>query len=173
MWWNFGNACETVRFQDETSVQHTVKSSSGSTSPRMMSLAGGSSATPVFLGQDERNGVFSGPDESVQHTGLGGSSATPAKQCVFRMRSVCFQDEIRVQHTRRLRKAIIPGRDQCSTHRIFGDACETLSSQDERESSVLTTYWSEFTSSSRLFGGPASRHGSLNSLLQVALYRLS
>ena len=40
----------------------------------------------------------------------------------------------------------------------------------ERESSVLTTYWPESTWSSRLFSGPASRHGSLNSLFQVALY---
>ena len=37
----------------------------------------------------------------------------------------------------------------------------------ERESSVFTTYWSESTLSSKLFGGPASRHGSLNSLFQV------
>ena len=29
---------------------------------------------------------------------------------------------------------------------------------------LLTTYWSESTLSSRLFGGPASRHGSLHSL---------
>ena len=36
-----------------------------------------------------------------------------------------------------------------------------------RESSLLTTYWS---GSSDVFGGPASRHGSLNSLFQVALY---
>ena len=37
----------------------------------------------------------------------------------------------------------------------------------ERESSLLTTYWSGSTD---VFGGPASRHGSLNSLFQVALY---
>ena len=37
----------------------------------------------------------------------------------------------------------------------------------KRESSLLTTYWS---GSSDVFGGPASRHGSLNSLFQVALY---
>ena len=36
------------------------------------------------------------------------------------------------------------------------------------ESSLLTTYWSESTLSSRCFGGPALRHGSLNSLFQVA-----
>jgi len=40
----------------------------------------------------------------------------------------------------------------------------------ERESSLSTTYWSESTLSSRWFGGPASRHGSLNSLFQVALH---
>ena len=37
----------------------------------------------------------------------------------------------------------------------------------ERESFLLTTYWSGSTD---VFGGPASRHGSLNSLFQVALY---
>ena len=36
-----------------------------------------------------------------------------------------------------------------------------------RESSLLTTYWSESTLSSRWFGGPASRHGSLNSFFQA------
>ena len=34
------------------------------------------------------------------------------------------------------------------------------------ESSLLTTYWSGSTD---VFGGPASRHASLNSLFQVAL----
>jgi len=38
-------------------------------------------------------------------------------------------------------------------------------SQEER--SVLPTYWSGSTD---VVGGPASRHGSLNSLFQVALY---
>ena len=37
----------------------------------------------------------------------------------------------------------------------------------ERESSLLTTYWSGSTD---VFGVPASRHGSLNPLFQVALY---
>ena len=37
----------------------------------------------------------------------------------------------------------------------------------KRESSLLTTYWSGFTD---VFGVPASRHGSLNPLFQVALY---
>ena len=37
----------------------------------------------------------------------------------------------------------------------------------QREVSLLTTYWSGSTD---VFGGPASRHGSLNSLFQVALY---
>ena len=36
-----------------------------------------------------------------------------------------------------------------------------------RETSLLTTYWSGSTD---VFGGPASRNGSLNSLFQVALY---
>ena len=40
----------------------------------------------------------------------------------------------------------------------------------ERESSLLTTYWSESTSSSSWFAGPASRLGSLNFLFQAALY---
>ena len=40
----------------------------------------------------------------------------------------------------------------------------------EREISSLTTYWSESTSSSRRFGGPASRHGILKSIFQLALY---
>ena len=37
----------------------------------------------------------------------------------------------------------------------------------ERESSLLTAYWSGSTD---VFGVPASRHGSLNLLFQVALY---
>jgi len=37
----------------------------------------------------------------------------------------------------------------------------------QRQSSLLTTYWSGSTD---VFDGPASRHGSLNSLFQVALY---
>ena len=37
----------------------------------------------------------------------------------------------------------------------------------ERESSLLTTYWSGSTD---VFGVPASRHGSLNPLFQVAVY---
>ena len=37
----------------------------------------------------------------------------------------------------------------------------------ERESSLLTTYWSGSTD---VFGVPASRHGSLNPLFQVAFY---
>jgi len=37
---------------------------------------------------------------------------------------------------------------------------------DKRESSLLTTYWS---GSIDVFGGPSSRHGSLNFLSQVAL----
>ena len=40
----------------------------------------------------------------------------------------------------------------------------------ERESSLLTTCWSESTLSSRWFGGPASRHGSLTSVFRVALH---
>jgi len=40
----------------------------------------------------------------------------------------------------------------------------------ERESSLLTTYWSESTLPLKLFGGSASRHGSLNFLFQVALH---
>ena len=39
-----------------------------------------------------------------------------------------------------------------------------------RMSSLLTTYWSESILSSSWFGGPTSRHKSLNSLFQVALY---
>ena len=37
----------------------------------------------------------------------------------------------------------------------------------ERESSLLTTYWSGSTD---VFGVPASRHGSVNPLFQVASY---
>ena len=37
----------------------------------------------------------------------------------------------------------------------------------QRESSLLTTYWSGSTD---VFGGPSLRHGSLNFLFQVALY---
>ena len=37
----------------------------------------------------------------------------------------------------------------------------------ERETSLLTTYWSGSTD---VFGVPASRHGSLNPLFQIALY---
>jgi len=40
----------------------------------------------------------------------------------------------------------------------------------KREGSVLTASWSESTSSSWWLGGPASRHGSLNSFFQVALH---
>ena len=40
----------------------------------------------------------------------------------------------------------------------------------ERDSSLLTTYLCESTLSSRLFGGLASRHGSLNSLFREAIY---
>ena len=40
----------------------------------------------------------------------------------------------------------------------------------ERETSLLTTYWSAPTLSLRLCVGPASRHGGLNSLFQVALH---
>jgi hypothetical protein len=40
----------------------------------------------------------------------------------------------------------------------------------QTESSLLTTYWSEPTSSFSRYGEPASRHGSLNSLFQVVLY---
>jgi hypothetical protein len=40
----------------------------------------------------------------------------------------------------------------------------------ERESSLLTTYWSESISSSSSFGGPASCHGTFYSLFEVALY---
>jgi hypothetical protein len=49
------------------------------------------------------------------------------------------------------------------------DACrlEPFDPSRERESSLLTTYWSGSTD---VFGGPALRHGSLNSLFQVALY---
>ena len=39
----------------------------------------------------------------------------------------------------------------------------------ERESYLLTTYWSE-TPIIVMVSGPASRHGSLNSLFQVALH---
>ena len=42
--------------------------------------------------------------------------------------------------------------------------------QGKRESSLLTTFWSETTLSSKRFGGPASRHGSLNSLFQAAVH---
>jgi len=42
-----------------------------------------------------------------------------------------------------------------------------ITTHAERESSLLTTYWSGTTD---VFGGPSSRHGSLNSLFQVALY---
>jgi len=38
----------------------------------------------------------------------------------------------------------------------------------QRESSLLKTYRSESTLSSRCFGGPASRHGSLNPIFQVS-----
>ena len=40
----------------------------------------------------------------------------------------------------------------------------------ERECSLLTTSWSESTLQSGWLGGPASRHGSLSSLFQVALH---
>ena len=39
----------------------------------------------------------------------------------------------------------------------------------QRGEPLLTTYWSESTSSSRWFGGPASRHESLNSLFPGSL----
>ena len=42
--------------------------------------------------------------------------------------------------------------------------------EGQRECALLTTYWSESTSSSRWFGGPAPRHGSLNSFSQEALH---
>ena len=42
-----------------------------------------------------------------------------------------------------------------------------LAARVERESSLLTTYWSGSTD---VFGVPAKRHGSLNPLFQVALY---
>ena len=42
--------------------------------------------------------------------------------------------------------------------------------RDTGKSSLLTTYWSKSISSSKWFGGPASRHGTLNPLFQVALY---
>jgi len=41
---------------------------------------------------------------------------------------------------------------------------------EERESSLLTTYWSKATLSSWWLGGPALRHGNLNSLFQVVLH---
>jgi hypothetical protein len=40
----------------------------------------------------------------------------------------------------------------------------------EKKSSLSIAYWSESTLSSKRFGGPASRHGSSNPLLQVAFY---
>ena len=40
----------------------------------------------------------------------------------------------------------------------------------QRESPLLTTYWTESTLSSRWFGRSASRHGPLDSFFQVALY---
>ena len=43
----------------------------------------------------------------------------------------------------------------------------------QRESSLLTNFWSESASSPWWSGGPASRHGSLNCLFQVALHLLS
>ena len=52
-------------------------------------------------------------------------------------------------------------------------ACSSETGEDkgtdnpQREISLLTTYCSGSTD---VFGGPASRHGSLNSLFQVALY---
>ena len=39
-----------------------------------------------------------------------------------------------------------------------------------RECSSLATYWCRSTLSSKLFGGPASSHGGLDSLSQVALH---
>ena len=45
-----------------------------------------------------------------------------------------------------------------------------LPASTQRENSLLTSFWSESTLSSWWSGGPASRHGSLNSLFQVALY---
>ena len=49
--------------------------------------------------------------------------------------------------------------------RVLG--LQVLYCNEERESSLLTTYWSRSTD---VFGVPASRHGSLNPLFQVALY---
>jgi hypothetical protein len=46
-------------------------------------------------------------------------------------------------------------------------AVPCLSASSQRGSSLLKTYWSGSTD---VFGGPASRHRSLNPLFQVALY---
>jgi hypothetical protein len=48
--------------------------------------------------------------------------------------------------------------------------CSAPLATASRESSLLTTCWSKSTSSSRRFSGPASRHGNLNSLFQIALH---
>jgi len=44
------------------------------------------------------------------------------------------------------------------------------SDPSQKKTSLLTSYWSGSTSSSRFFGRPASRRGSLSSLFQVALH---
>jgi len=60
-------------------------------------------------------------------------------------------------------------RGSISRNRIHSIAqpASVYSGVRERESSLSTTFWSGSTD---VVGGPASRHGSLNSLFQVALY---
>ena len=79
-------------------------------------------------------------------------------------------------------KKAIPGRFLCAplfsrkdasmlggkTDRCWGERRVDLR---RRESSLLTTFWSESTLSSWWLGGPALRHGSLNSLFKVAWHQ--
>jgi hypothetical protein len=67
-----------------------------------------------------------------------------------------------------------------SIRRLFGNwahgiliVCRPRDQVPQRESCLLTTCWSESTSSTRRLCGPASRHGSLNFLFQIALHQPS
>ena len=56
--------------------------------------------------------------------------------------------------------------NRLSTHRLGAGHAPAIHDRSHIERSLLTTYWSESTNLSR----PALRHGSLNSLFQVAVY---
>ena len=58
----------------------------------------------------------------------------------------------------------------CAELQSLGSLFMSMKHNLERESYVLTTYWFESTLSSCRLGGPAPRHGILNSLFQVALH---